>query len=476
MNGSEITPIKFGTSGWRGIISDDFTSGNLAIVAQAIANYLKKEGNTEAGVIAGYDTRFMSDRFAAICGNVFKNNGIPVYFTDRDTPTPVIAYQILAKKALGAINITASHNPPEYNGIKFSTSYGGPAAGEVTKQIENEIDNIQKNNISVEYSAEKQNLKIFDPKPEYVKHLSKIVDLGKIKKGKLKVAVDCLYGTSRDYIDYMIEKAGIKPVVIHNFINPNFGNASPDPSNETRLIELGNIVKKNKLHLGLATDGDADRFGVIDHDGTFMSANYVLPLILEYLIKTRKHSGGIVRSMTTTRMLDAVAKKYGREVHEVPVGFKYVGSGLVEYNAIMGCEESSGMTIFGHVPEKDGVLACLLISEMVAYSKKSLKQLLKEAVKNYGGFYSKRIDIRLKPEDREAVLEKVKQKHPSEIAGIKITKYEVLSGDNIKIEFTDGGWIMVRPSGTEPIVRCYCETTSAKKLPALEKGLRELVV
>jgi alpha-D-glucose phosphate-specific phosphoglucomutase len=476
VSGLEKTAIKFGTSGWRGIISDDFTSENLAIVAQAIANCLKKQGSTKAGVIAGYDTRFMSDRFARICANVLKNNNIPVLLTDRDTPTPVIAYSIINNKAIGGINITASHNPPQYNGIKYSTSYGGPAPEEVTGEIERETSNIQQNNLSVPYLTSIEGLETFDPKPVYIKHISKKIDLSLIKKSKIKAAIDCLHGTLHGYLDYILEKNGIKITVLHNTINPGFEGGSPDPSKEERLADLKRTVTKTKSHLGLATDGDSDRFGIVDRDGAYIPANYMLPLILEHLLKTRKHSGGIVRSITTTRMLDAVAKKFGRGVYEVPVGFKYVGSGLMEHNAIMGCEESSGMTIFDHVPEKDGILACLLVCEMVALNKKSLKQLLKEAQKQYGSFYSKRIDINLKPEDRESVINRVKQKRPNEMSGIKISNYEVLPGDNIKIEFVDGSWIMVRPSGTEPVVRCYCETTSLKKLPALEKDLRELVV
>lgn len=437
MNG---TGIRFGTSGWRGIIGDDFTKENFSIVVQAIANYLKRREDTSAGIIVGYDTRFMSDRFARLACSILLNNNIPVFLTNRDTPTPVIAFHILKKKTLGAINITASHNPPQYNGIKFSTGYGGPAPSDVTKEIEIEIGRIKRQDLN---PIRTENEKVFNPKPTYIRHISKLIDLDAIKKSKVKIAIDCMYGTARGYLDCILEGAR----VLHNTVNPCFGGSSPEPSEE-RLKELRDV----KAYLGLATDGDADRFGVIDRDGGYIPPNYILPLIFEHLLKTRKHKGGIVRSQPTTHLLDIIAKKFDREVYEVPVGFKYVGTTLVEKDAIMGCEESGGMTIFGHVPEKDGILACLLVAEIVAYNKKSLKELLKVMWKRYGRFYNKRIDIRLEPEDKDKILDRIKD------APLK--------------RFSDGSWYMIRPSGTEPLVRCYVESPSMKKIPALINEIR----
>lgn len=475
MSTLEKTKISFGTSGWRGIISDDFTAENVAIVAQAIANHLKKIGESKNLVIVGYDTRFMSDRFAAICANVLKSNGVQVLMTERDTPTPVIAFQLLKKGAVGAINITASHNPPEYNGIKFNSSYGGPAPAEVTKDIENEIKKIQEHNIIVNYTADKEDVPQFNPQPEYVRKIAGMIDLASIKKSKIKIVIDCLYGTSRGYLDFILEKAGIKPMVMNNYVNPNFGGSSPSPAVEC-LRDMKKVLLSNRAHIGLATDGDADRFGIMDRDGTFITPNYVLPLIFEHLLKTRKHKGGIVRSITTTHLMDAIAKKYNREVYEVPVGFKYVGTALTENNALMGCEESGGMTIFGHIPEKDGPLACLLMTELVACSKKPISTLLKELENNYGKFFSDRLDIHLKQEDKERLLNNLKNNSLKNFAGINVAKYEVLPADNVKIDLVDGGWVMIRPSGTEPIIRGYLETTSAKKFSAMKKALKELFV
>lgn len=469
--------IRFGTSGWRGIISDDFTAQNLSIVVQAIVNYLRKSENIKQGIIVGYDTRFMSDRFAALASSILLRNNIPVFLTIRDTPTPAIAFHILKKHALGAINITASHNPSNYNGIKFSTGYGGPASNEVTKGIENEIEKLQgaMQGQTLQDMARSDLAKIiFDPRPAYIKHISKLIDLDTIKKSKVKIVVDCMYGTGRDYLDYILKNTGIDVIVLHDTLNPNFGGSNPDPSKE-RLKELRNIILKSHSHLGLATDGDADRFGIIDRDGRFITANYTLALILEHLLKTRKHAGGIARSMPTTRLLDAIARRFNRDVYEVPVGFKYVGATLIEKNAIIGCEESGGMTVFGHVPEKDGILACLLVAELVAYNKKTLKGLLKDIGNKYGKFYNNRVDIRLRPEDKESLLYKFKNIPLKEFGGIKISDYKILPGDNIKMEFIDGSWIIIRPSGTEPILRCYLETSSLKKSSLLKSCIIKLV-
>jgi len=474
-SGSRKGKIKFGTSGWRGIISKDFTVKNLAITVQAIAIYLKKSGvDTKKGVIVGYDTRFMSDRFAAIAAGILRNNRIPVLLTNRDTPTPAIAFQILRRHTAGAINITASHNPAEYNGIKFSPAYGGPASGTETRQIEKEANKLLKKDITPRYQLDKNNIKTFDPRPAYLKHISSIVNLDLIRKSRIKLAIDCLYGTSRGYLDYILNENNIPTITINDNLNPNFAGHGPNPEPEY-LHDLKNIVMQNKTRLGLATDGDGDRFGILDSNGRYISPNYILPLILEHLLRTRSHKGGIVRSITTTHLLDAIAKHFGRRIYEVPVGFKYVGAALTKNNALMGGEESGGMTIFNHIPDKDGILACLLVAELTAVGKKSLTQLLADLRKRYGDFFSRRTDIKLKPENMGTILTRLKNKPAAALAGITISRYQALPGKNFKIELSEGSWIIIRPSGTEPILRCYLETTALKNIPRLERAIRNLV-
>lgn len=463
--------IRFGTSGWRGIISKEFTVENLSLVTQAIANYINSLKQNKPSIIIGYDTRFMSDTFAKIAANILSQNNISVYLTNKDTPTPVIAFHIQKRHTSGAINITASHNPYEYNGLKFSSAYGGPASGDETKHIEQEINKVNRVKLS---DLKTHTIKTFDPKPEYLKHMFKIIDINCIRKGNLKVAVDCMHGTSRSYIDYLLQKAHVKTTILNDTINPFFNGKGPDPK-ENNLSQLKNTVIKTKAHIGLATDGDADRFGIIDSDGSYISANQVLSLIFHHLIKTRSHKGGIVRSITTTHMLDAIAEKHNRAVYEVPVGFKYVGSTLLEKNALMGAEESGGMTIGGHVPEKDGILACLLITELVASRKKSLKEILKQLRIEYSNFYSNRIDVKVTQKKKEDILTKFKTYPLAEFTNLKVTKYLKLKDNNFKIVLQDKSWIIIRPSGTEPIIRCYIETDSRSKLSLFEKELIKLI-
>lgn len=465
--------IKFGTSGWRGIIGKDLTEDNVALAAQGICNYLKKRGGRNKKIIVGYDTRRKSAKFAAIASNVLKNNKFNVLLTDRDTPTPVIAFHIIKDKCAAAINITASHNPYDYNGIKYSSAYGGPASAEVTLQIEKEISKLQKAGKPIKYNANTSKIKKFNPEPSYLKHISKKIDFDLIKKSKIKIVIDCMHGTSRGYLDYILKKHDIKTVVINNTIDTSFEGHGPNPSKEM-LQKLKRVIKKNKADLGLATDGDADRFGILDREGNYIAANKVLALVFEHLLKTRKHKGGVVRSITTTRLLDSIAKHFGRKTYEVPVGFKYIGSTLISKKAILGGEESGGLTIYDHIPDKDGILACLLIAELVAMRKKTLKQILNEIGNKYGRFYAKRADLKLKPKTMQALLDSLKKKPLKHLSGLKVSKYLVLPKNNFKIEFIDGSWIIIRPSGTEPILRCYLETRSSETVPKLEKGLRVL--
>lgn len=461
------TEIKFGTSGWRGIMGKDFTMQNLCIVIQRIADYLKTSGQAKQGIITGYDTRFMSKRFAETASHILAQNNIPVFLAARDTPTPAIAFHIINRCTAGAINITASHNPPEYNGIKFSTSYGGPAAFSVTEEIEKGLGRKGK------YQAfPTASVSLFNPKPKYIKHLCSLIDIKTIKKARLKIAIDCMHGTARDYIDHILGKACII-TTLNNHIDALFGGRMPDPREET-LSLLKDTVLRTKSHLGLATDGDADRFGIIDRDGTYISSNNILALILDHLIMTRKDNGGVVRSISTTHLLDAIAKKHNREIYEVPVGFKYIGSTLLEKGAIMGGEESGGMTIKGHVPEKDGILACLLIAELAGLRKKSLGEIIKDMQKEYGTFYNKRVDVKIDAETKEAILKKL-EKRPQRLGILNVNKYDKLESNNTRFIFSDREWLIIRPSGTEPLLRCYIEAGTKKNLVLLEKNLLTFV-
>lgn len=464
--------IKFGTSGWRGIIADDFTFDNVKIVTQAICNYIlndAKDYKKGAGVIIGYDTRFMSEKFAVASAEVLAGNKIKALLCKRNTPTPVVAFDIIENKLAGGINFTASHNPPEYNGIKFSPSWGGPALPETTEKIEKYCAGItikDVKSVSLSEGLKSKIIEYYDPRPAYIKKIKELVNFKALKKSSIKIAVDILHGTGDDYLDTLLSGAGIKLKVINKERDVLFDGHSPEP-NEENLKELKSIIKKESYKIGLSVDGDADRFGIIDSDGTFITPNQVIPILLYHLSKTRGWKGFAVRSVMTSHMLDRLAVKLGAEVKETPVGFKYIGELMIENpnDFIIGGEESGGLTIRGHVPEKDGILACLLMAEAVAVHKKSLGAILKDINKLTGNIVTSRKNFRLPKETMEKFKETLKKSTPSKIGGMTIKK--VITLDGYKFIIDESAWIGFRLSGTEPIVRLYAEASSNDKLKKL---------
>ncbi|MDI6784808.1 MAG: phosphoglucomutase/phosphomannomutase family protein, partial [bacterium] len=370
-----MTKITFGTSGWRAIISEEFTFANVRLVAQAIAQYLKGEKLDNRGIVVGYDTRFLSDKFAVVCAEVLAGNGLPVFLSDRDVPTPAISLEIISRQAAGGINITASHNPPEYNGIKFSPFTGGPAPVEVTSKIEKIANQLIQNGntpqvLPLAEAIEKGIVQKIDIRTRYLSNIREKIDFETIRKANLNIIVDLLYGTGEGYLDFLLKEAGCQIEVLHNERDVYFGGGTPEPSTKN-LAELIQQVQAKKAQLGLALDGDADRFGIIDADGTFITPNQVIALLFLHLVESRGWNGAVVRTIATTRLLDAIAKEKGIKVYETPVGFKYIGELMTQNEIIIGGEESGGLSIYRHVPEKDGIIACLLIAELVAKQKKS---------------------------------------------------------------------------------------------------------
>jgi len=473
-----MVKIKFGTAGWRAVISDEFTMGNVRLVTQAIANYIKEqETNGKHQAVVGYDTRFMSENFAKVSSRVLAANGIKASVTIRDVPTPAFAYEILGRRASGGINFTASHNPPEYNGIKFSPSWGGPALPETTSAIEKSCALLMEGKSSVrdipwEEGKEKGLIEYVDPRPKYIKRISELVNLEGIKKAKLKIAVDLMYGTGRDYLDAILKQAGCEVIVLHNWRDVLFGGYPPEPS----FAYLGELVKKvgeENCDLGLATDGDSDRFGIVDSDGTFISPNQVLALLLNHLVKTRNWKGLVVRSVMTTSFVDAIAGIHGIGVKETPVGFKYIAEVMQDSEMVIGGEESGGLTIHGHIPEKDGILACLLIAEMVAFEGKSIGEILADLYKKVGLFLSERINFHLKEDKMEDLKARLGKDLPKKIAGLKVER--VVNLDGLKFLLADGSWLGIRLSGTEPVARLYVEAHGTEKLEKLKEAGKELI-
>src|SRR5436853_1949208 len=463
--------IKFGTSGWRGIIGEDFTFENVRVATQGIVTYLKKTAQKGNGVVVAYDTRFLSEKFASEGAKIFAFNGIQAYLCNRDVPTPCVSFETVRRKAMGAINFTASHNPPEYNGLKFSTSNGAPALPEVTKAIEKEIHALQDRKERVDVYEKPELIETIDPKDRYLTELRNKVDIDVIRKSGLRIAIDSLYGTSRDYLDYFLLEAGVEVKILHNFRDPYFGGFSPE-CNEKNLGELRNIVSSESYDLGLATDGDADRFGIVDDRNRFVSTNVLHALLALYLKRYREIPGGLARSVATTHLIDAIARKLDVPLYETPVGFKYIGELILEDKIALGGEESAGMSMHRHLPEKDGILACLLVAEMVARTGKKLNQLVEEMYEEFGYYYSKRVDMKLTPQLKETLSTKLANA-PQQLDGLTVK--DVNTTDGVKLIFDDQTWILFRLSGTEPVARVYAEACSPKDLKHLIDAGRKFV-
>jgi phosphoglucomutase len=465
--------IKFGTSGWRAVIADEFTLANVRLVTSAIASVLYEEA-AGGSVIVGYDTRFLSEMFAAECAAEFAELGFESYLTTRETPTPVISHAIRTKGARGGVNFTASHNPPQYNGMKLSTADGAPALPEVTKKIEERVAEFQSGRAREPQRKVSSEALALDPREEYLSALGALVDFEKIASASLKLAYDPLWGTGRGYLDEVLRRHGCEVSAVHDYRDVLFGGHSPEPS-EKNLGEMRQLVLDKRLSLGVSTDGDADRFGFIDRDGSFVSANHILALVLDYLCETRPGwTGGVARSVATTHLLDRVAKRRGRQVYETPVGFKFIGELITQDKIILGGEESAGLSVKGHFPEKDGILACLLVIEMVASRGASLGEMIAELFRKDGALYSERAGIKLTPEVKGRLQKRLSSDPPDSIGGRRVA--EVNRMDGVKYIFDDGSWILLRMSGTEPLVRCYAETNTKKDLEALIETGSEFVL
>ena len=467
-----MSVIKFGTSGWRGIIADTFTFENVERAARAVALYLKDNPPPKAKcvMIVGHDTRFLSREFATRCAEIVASYGFKLFLTDRDAPTPVISHAIRLHKASGGINITASHNPPEWNGLKFNEANGAPCSPETAREIEAIASKLGRAAASRDARATKE-LEVFDPKPAYFQQLEKLVDFKMLKKKRHSVVVDLMFGTGRGYLDTLLVKAGWNVDALHAELNPLFGEGHPEPIREN-MRELLTRLRKSKAALGLGLDPDADRFAVVDRDGTFINANQVLALTLYHLVKNRGWTGGVVRTVATSHLVDAVAARFGVPVHETPVGFKYIGAIMESEPIIVGGEESGGLSVKGHVPEKDGILACLLMAELIAYEGKSLGRIVKDIQNQAGGILSDRINLRVTPERKEKLLQQFAN-GLDRFGGRKVTATVTIDGFKFLLE--DGGWVMFRASGTEPVFRCYLEARIPSELARFRQAALDLV-
>ncbi|MFQ5776447.1 MAG: phosphoglucomutase/phosphomannomutase family protein [Terriglobia bacterium] len=465
--------IRFGTSGWRGIIADDFTFERVRAAVSAIADYVQGLGRSGPELVVGYDTRFFSDEFARMAAALLGDQQVQSHLCCDPTPTPAIAYEILRRRTAGGINFTASHNPPEYNGLKFSTADGAPALPEVTRQLESLAQKHLERGRPARPQATSLRPEEIDPRPHYLEMLSEKIALEEIKRGSLQAAFDPLYGTGAGYLDRFLADAGIEVHTLHSHRDVLFGGHAPEPAEEN-LEPLRAALKSQRAQVGLSTDGDADRFGILDGSGKFISPNHILALLLDYLLETRPAwPRGVARSVATTHLLDAVARRHNVPVHETPVGFKYIGELIKQDKITLGGEESAGLSVYGHVPEKDGILACLLVAEMVARRQASLEEQLRALFRRVGAYYPVRVNLRLEEAARARVAQHL-QHDPQSLDGRRVAG--VNRTDGLKLLFDDDAWVLMRLSGTEPVVRCYCEAHSEEDTAALVQSAKRFVL
>jgi alpha-D-glucose phosphate-specific phosphoglucomutase len=462
--------IRFGTSGWRAVIADEFTFSQVRTVSQAICDHFNEEASSAtSSFVVGNDTRFLGEKFAAECAAQVSANGFHALLCEEFTPTPCISHAIRTEKAAAGINFTASHNPPEYNGMKLSTADGAPALPAITQTIERRIAELQRQKQRPSARGEYTS---FDARPGYLSDLATKVRLDLIAKAGGTYAYDPMWGTGRGYLDGLLRTHGVEVETIHDWRDVMFGGHAPEPE-MSHLGELRDLVLSKGCVLGLATDGDADRFGIIDRDGTFITPNQLIAILFDYLAESRGWTGAVARSVATSHLVDRVAEARGCQVYETPVGFKYIGELINEDKIILGGEESAGLSIKGHYPEKDGILACLLAAEAVAARDASLTQQLNSLYARVGRVESGRIGVRLTSDLMSALPGKL-QNEPKEIAGNPVDHVNRIDGT--KLIFADGSWLLMRPSGTEPLVRIYAEAESVEKVEVLlEQGRKYLL-
>jgi len=466
-----LTQIKFGTSGWRAVMAEEFTFANVRRALGGIARYVVSQKPQGARVIVGRDPRFLGETFCSMAADILAQHGITPVLVADPAPTPAFAYAVVQAKADGVINFTASHNPPEYNGIKFSTPDGCPALPEVTKKIEAEIqagDAAAATGVNVDNAPAGETL---DVKPAYLKRLREIVDVETIRRADLKVCFDPMWGAARGYSDDLLRDAGVKVATVHDYRDVLFGGHAPEPDDHL-LDDLRKQMRTTGAHIGIATDGDADRFGIVDADGTFLQPNYIIALLFDYLVESRGWKNGVAKSVATTNLINAIAKARGVELHETPVGFKYIGELIMQDKIAIGGEESAGLSIRHHVPEKDGILAGLLCCEMVARRGKPLGEQLKALCNQVGSFYPTRENFRLTPEVKAKFTEKLRS-NPKDFCGHTVS--EVVRTDGLKLLFEDGSWVCYRLSGTEPVVRVYSEARSERGLEKLSTAAKKWI-
>ena len=462
-----IPQIKFGTDGWRGVIADDFTFANIAKVALATANFYKRHKKIKNGIVIGYDSRFISQEFAEKVAEVLGNRGIKVILSDKISSTPMVSLLTKKLNAAGGIVITASHNPAQYNGFKIKGDFGGPAFPETIEKVEKELKKVVKLDVKSKKSfaelLEKGIIRKIDFTSVYIEDIKSKINVDLIKSAGIKIAYDAMHGAGQGVMDQILPLR----VSIRGDFNPSFGGSHPEPlpQNTPGLIDA---IVKNGCDIGIATDGDADRIGAFDEKGNFVDSHRIFALLLKYFIEEKKMTGEVAKSFSVSQIIDKMCKKYGLVLHETPVGFKYLCRLMVEGDILIAAEESGGIAVKGHLPERDGTYIGLLLAEIMATRKKKLSELVTELMDEFGWYYFNRNDAHLTEKEKNRIMAFYK-KGPKQIAGFPIQRIETKDGFKL---FIENGWVLVRASGTEPLIRFYAEAETPEKVETLLKAAR----
>jgi len=473
-------PIHFGTDGWRAVISDTFTFHNLRMVVQAIADTVSTDTwnnsqcistqQTDRKMVIGFDTRFLSDRYATEAARVLAANGITVFLTQADVPTPATSFAVKNLCTIGGVMITASHNAPRYNGLKLKASYGGSATKEQCRQVEiylndNEVRGRGPNLMDYEKARDSDLLQRFNPIPSYYEHLRSLIDFDVIAENPQRFVVDSMYGSGRGVIKGILKGTGCEVQEIRGEMNPGFGGVHPEPI-ARYLGALAGAISTHMGDFGIATDGDADRIGAMDERGNFVDPHKIMSLSLQYLAENRGWKNPVVRTVSTTRMIDRLANLYGLQVYETPVGFNHIAEHMLKEEILIGGEESGGISFKGHIPEGDGILMGLLLVEILSKSKVTLYELVEDLLKRVGPAYYERKDLRLShPVSKDQMTQNLVENVPANLGGERVI--DLQTTDGVKYILSDDSWLLIRPSGTEPVLRVYAEGRSQDMVQAL---------
>ncbi|MBI4236002.1 MAG: phosphoglucomutase/phosphomannomutase family protein [Chloroflexi bacterium] len=468
--------IAFGTDGWRAVMAEEFTFANVRLCAQGVATYLHDRGTASRGLVVGYDTRFASERFAGAVAEVLAANDIPVYLTAAFAPTPAISYSIIARRAAGAAIITASHNPAEWNGFKYKPEYAGSASPEVVASLEERIEAARAGGepprMALPEARRRGLVQMIDPKGPYTAHLATLVDVERLRRAGLRIVVDPMFGTGMGYLAGLLQGGATQVVEVHAERNPLFpGLERPEPI-APNLGALREEVLRRGFSVGVATDGDADRLGAVDEHGRPLTPLQLFALLAFYLLEVRGERGPLVKSVTSSNMIDRLGEIYGVPVYQTPVGFKFLGPRMMETNALMGGEESGGFGFRGHIPERDGILSALCLLDALARTGRTVSDLLAWLYRAVGPHHYDRRDLAFPPDQQETIRRRVAAAEPASLQGVEIASISTMDG--FRFDLRDGSWVLVRFSGTEPLLRVYAEASTPDRVQDLLRAGREL--